>query len=406
MDSILYKLRDKAAWQEYYEYKTGKGHLPERERRELADFIERRGYRHAAENITGCTPLSTPRKKLINKIGGKKRVVYSFGEEENRVLKLLAYLLYRYDGKLSPGCYSFRKGQSVQTAIHKITGTPGISDMWAYKLDISNYFGSISVPKLLPILQEIIADDPLLYGFFCTVLTADKALYEDKIINENRGVMAGTPISPFLANVYLRELDSYFTGRGILYARYSDDIIVFAGTREEIYEYRDILGDFLREYGLSVNTDKECVSPPGQPWEYLGAEYANGRMDLSRATRHKLKGKIRRKARSLYRWKLRKNASGEQAMRVMIRIFNRKFYERGNPHSLTWSRWFFPLVTEKDGFAEMDAYLQQYIRYIATGCHGKKNYKITYEQLKALGYRSLVNEYYKFKKNYSDRTVI
>ena len=109
------------------------------------------------------------------------------------------------------------------------------------------------------------------------------------------------------------------------------------------------------------------------------------------------KGKIKRKARALRRWKLRKNATDDQTMKVMIRIYNKKFFECGSRHELTWSRWFFPIVTEEIGFKQIDAYLQQYIRYIPTGCHSKKNYKTTYKKLKELGYRSLVNEYYKFK---------
>ena len=38
--------------------------------------------------------------------------------------------------------------------------------------------------------------------------------------------------------------------------------------------------------------------------------------------------------------------------------------------------------------------MQEYIRYIITGRHYKGNYRITYEQMKEWGYRSLVHEYY------------
>jgi hypothetical protein len=44
--------------------------------------------------------------------------------------------------------------------------------------------------------------------------------------------------------------------------------------------------------------------------------------------------------------------------------------------------------------------MQEWQRYIVTGVHNKKNYeKVPYEMLKDAGYKSLVNEYYKFKKN-------
>ena len=45
----------------------------------------------------------------------------------------------------------------------------------------------------------------------------------------------------------------------------------------------------------------------------------------------------------------------------------------------------------------VDEYLQQYIRYIYSGKHNKKNYKLVpYVKLKRLGYKSLVHEYYLF----------
>jgi Reverse transcriptase (RNA-dependent DNA polymerase). len=397
MESILHQLNKQHIWQKYLEYKLEKDSLTKKEKQELIEFVELKKYEDTAKSILKNKPLSIPEKKLINKLGGKKRTVYSFQDDENKVLKLISYLLYKYDDKHSPGCYSFRKGFGVQKAVSKIVNIPNISKLWSYKLDIKDYFNSISPEILLPLLADIIDDDPLLLQFFMQMLSENKAIYEGNIIQENRGVMAGTPTSPFFANVYLKELDAYFVERDLIYARYSDDIIVFAETEEKLMEYRDIMHKFLSKYKLSVNTEKENFTKPTEAWEYLGIEYQNGHIDLSSSTKQKLKGKIRRKARALYRWKLKKDASDAQTMKVMIRVFNGKFFENSNPHNLTWSRWFFPLVTDKEGFQEIDSYLQQYIRYISTGVHSKKNYKVTYNTLKELGYRSLVNEYYKYK---------
>ena len=82
-------------------------------------------------------------------------------------------------------------------------------------------------------------------------------------------------------------------------------------------------------------------------------------------------------------------------MKGLIRIFNDKFFESGDPRALTWSRWFFPVINRTDGLREIDNYLQQYIRYLGTGRHTKAYYRVRYADLKALGYRSLVHEYYR-----------
>ena len=74
---------------------------------------------------------------------------------------------------------------------------------------------------------------------------------------------------------------------------------------------------------------------------------------------------------------------------------NYKFFTVDKSTEFTWSRWFFPNLTTDNGLKEIDAYMQQYIRYCVTGKHSKGNYRITYEQMKNWGYRNLVHEYYK-----------
>ena len=66
---------------------------------------------------------------------------------------------------------------------------------------------------------------------------------------------------------------------------------------------------------------------------------------------------------------------------------------------MTWARWFFPLLTTSTGLQELDEYLRQCMRYTACGHHAKSNYRITYAELKRLGLRSLVNEYYKYQES-------
>ena len=358
--SMIAELAQPALWREYQAYKLEKSRLGSREQAGLEEYISSAAYLPVVERIISGAGFGVPQKKLINKLGSdKKRVVYTFEHDETMVLKLMAYLLYRYDHKHPEGLYSFRRGFGAHRAIRSIAATKDIGCMWCCKLDVSNYFNSIDIPTLLPILEDVLEDDPELFGFLKALLTADKAVFEGEIIQEKRGVMAGTPISPFLANLYLGELDRHFTGLGLPYARYSDDVIIFAPAQADIEARHDEALEMLRRYGLSANAKKTRILPPGEPWEFLGVSYHDGEIDLSAATMDKLKGKIRRKARALRRWMLKKGAQPERAMRAMIRVFNTKFFAGGDPNELTWARWFFPLITRADGLREMDAYLQQ-----------------------------------------------
>ena len=394
---LLQELNDESVWRSFYDYKLTKQHLTKQDEQELLAFIDEKRYIRLAEKLAaGEMFFDYPTKKLVNKMNAsKKRVVYSFGEEETWLLKLMAFLLYRYDSVMPDNLYSFRKNYGAKRAIRKLVETKNIDAMYYYKADISDYFNSIDIDRLLQMLRDIMSDDEELYWFFEELLTADKVYFESKLIAEKRGVMAGCPVAPFLANVYLLDLDRKFEKEKIPYARYSDDIICFADTKEAREEYRcDIIG-FINDYGLNINPKKEFVGEPNETWEFLGIAYQSEQIDLSEATVQKMKGKIRRKARALYRWKTKKDIPAETAMKTFIRIFNHKFFDAKDANDLTWSRWFFPIINVDASLKEIDEYLQQYIRYIATGRHSKANYRVDYATLKACGYSSLVNEYYK-----------
>ena len=400
MQSIISQLDDQAVWEEFLAHRLMKGRFTWPMFSDADDYVADEGYLPVARAFIRGEGPGIPEKKLINKMGtGKKRTVYCYSPEETRVLKLIAYLLYRYDDRFAPNCYAFRRGVRASDAIFRIRKALRGRKMWAYKLDIHDYFNSISIPILLPKLRELFSDDPQLYDFFERILTDGRALSDGIVVRENRGVMAGTPTSPFLADVYLMDVDRHFADAGVVYARYSDDIILFAPDRESLEEHKAVLLGYLEEYHLEVNPEKEHLYGPDEPFEFLGFRCHGNTIDISGVVRTKMKGKIRRAARSLQRWRAAKGVDAEQAMKALIRKFNAKFFEGNDPDSLSWSRWFFPVINRTEGLKEIDLYLQQYIRYLSTGRHTRTNYRVRYKDLKALGYRSLVHEFYLYKNN-------
>ena len=399
MQSIISQLDDQAVWEEFLAHRLMKGRFTWPMFSDADDYVADEGYLPVARAFIRGEGPGIPERKCINKMGtGKKRTVYCYSPEETRVLKLIAYLLYRYDDRFAPNCYAFRRGVKASDAIFRIRKALRGRKMWAYKLDIHDYFNSISIPILLPKLRELFSDDPQLYGFFERMLIDGRALADGEVVRENRGVMAGTPTSPFLADVYLMDVDRHFYEAGVIYARYSDDIILFAQDKEELDRHKATMLDFLKEYRLEVNPDKERIYSPDEPFEFLGFKCHGNAIDISGAVRTKMKGKIRRAARSLQRWRAAKGVDAEQAMKALIRKFNAKFFEGDDPDSLSWSRWFFPVINRTKGLKEIDLYLQQYIRYLSTGRHTRTNYRVRYKDLKALGYRSLVHEFYLYKR--------
>ena len=244
-------------------------------------------------------------------------------------------------------------------------------------------------------VNHLNADDPVgFYRFFKEMLLNDCAIYNGEAVHENHGVMAGTPTSPFLANVYLKEVDKHFHEADVVYARYSDDIILFAPDLETLLEYKQQIKEYLKQYRLEVNPDKERIYSPDEAYEFLGFKCHGHSIDISEAAKKKMKGKIRRAARALLRWRNTKHVEPEKAMKGLINHFNRKFFETDDADALTWSRWFFPVITTTKSLHEIDLYAQELLRFLISGKHTKARFNVRYEDLKALGYRSLVSEYY------------
>jgi hypothetical protein len=252
---------------------------------------------------------------------------------------------------------------------------------------------------LLPKLENILSEDKELFNLLKQILTLNKSVENGVVISESRGAMAGTPISAFLANVYLMELDKHFESLGAVYVRYSDDIIVFSKTKTELLEHKQYILNFLTNVDLVVNESKVELTEPNQQWTFLGFSYFNGKIDLSNVTLKKIKDKIRRKARAIYRWRIKNNKDYLHAGRVLVRVFNNKFFKTTNTKDLSWCKWFFPIINTSETLKQIDSYLVQYIRFLYSGKTNKKNYNLTYNQIKTLGYKSLVNEYYKLKES-------
>ncbi len=397
MDPLLDCLASWESWEAFYAYKTGLA-CPKAFTAKLREFIDREAYLPVCSAISRGDPFPLPRKAVLSKLStGKKRTVYTYPEAENTVLKLLTWLLLRrYDGLFSPGLYSFRPARTAKDALRSLRAVPGLGEMYAYKADIHNYFNSIPVQRFLPVLEAAVGEDGSLYALLRRLLEEPRVLTPSGVVTEGKGIMAGTPLSAFYANLYLMDLDRSFEEMGVPYIRYSDDILLFAPDKRTAEDCASRIRRWLTDRGLSLNPEKEALTPPGEGWTCLGFYCRGDVVDIAPATVEKLKGKMRRKTRALRRWADRTGAEGERAAAAFVRVFNRKLLESAGDNELTWARWFFPVINTDASLREIDRYTQDCLRRLISGKNTKARYQVRYADLKALGYRSLVNAYYSF----------
>ncbi len=386
------------AWEEFYKDYSENEHAYKAKVLDLREYIDSGAYLNILKEYEASGSFPLPRLIRINKKGSeKKRTVFAFDRDASWLLKFFGFMLHCYDDIFCDNLYSFRKERSVKTAVARLVKQKNIPQMYGMKLDIHDYFNSSKTELLLQKLQVVLSSQEKLLMLFKTILSDTNVLTSSGriVCPINKGMMAGNPLSPFLANLYLNDLDRHFEKEDIFYARYSDDILFFTESEEKRDgEYRYII-EFLEKSGLTLNPDKVSRIAPGENFEFLGFSFTKYGIDVSKTSFEKIKKKIRRKARAVLRWKKKKDVDAEKAVKVFIRYFNRKFFENPVKSELTWCRWYFPIITSDRSLKEIDHYLQENIRFVYCGRHSKRGYNLRYARMKELGYRSLVNEFHK-----------
>ncbi len=159
--------------------------------------------------------------------------------------------------------------------------------------NISNFFNSICVEDFFSILPNEIKRNRILYNVLQKIYQNPFVIENGVIKKPQKGLMAGCATTPFLTNIYLKELDDYFTSKKITYCRYSDDIIIF-DTKDNIDEHFRYIQRFLAEKKLKINEQKTLILPPASKWTFLGFSFINKKIDISAVSFEKMKQKIKR----------------------------------------------------------------------------------------------------------------
>lgn len=370
-------------------------------------------YRNILENnkhieitkqiISNNYTFSFPRKTIINKsLTNKKKIVYLFNFEEDFFLKVLNNILSKkYSHLISPNCHSFQKNKGAKTAFKSITNDTELHKKAIYKTDIKNFFNSVNIDYFFSILPIEITNNNLIFNILFDILKNDKVYINGEIFTEKKGLMAGMALSPFLSNLYFRQIDDYFYNNKITYARYSDDIIFF-DYPETIQQHIDFLHSTLATQNLTINNTKTYILSPNSEWTFLGFTYNQKIIDIAISTQTKFKARIKRLGKRYNKLYKKGKYAEKEILTFFITKINRKFFGKNNDNSdLSWSKWYFPLINTHKSLKIIDLYIQNNLRFCICGVYKKTNYKrIPYNLLKQLGYKTLTNTFFLFKNDF------
>ena len=95
------------------------------------------------------------------------------------------------------------------------------------------------------------------------------------IVQKNKGLLQGGPLSPLLSNFYLNEMDQYMEKKGYLFCRFGDNINIYTQSYEnESFQLQDISEYLMQNEKLPLNESKTGIFK-GSHRKFLGYRFEN-----------------------------------------------------------------------------------------------------------------------------------
>lgn len=345
-----------------------------------------------------------PRLVQIPKEDGiSKRDIYIFNDEDSIIQKVINKILYKfYDAQVNSCVFSYRKGIRTFNAAKHIQDNLLLANSIGVKLDISNYFMNIKHSVIIETIESLIGDEEgkdLMKNLFQLRHCYTKEGKEEKEL----GIMPGSAISSFLANYILKDLDFYLENNTEVYARYSDDLILFVKTEEELTEVLYRTTEILATLGLKINPKKVKRFQPNETIDFLGLNINGKSIDISESTFKGTKRLVKQICTAERRLcEIQKHNKSKSHLKRAINKINKVLYKTilsgEMEHKSGRMNYIFSNITTYETLQKLDFYINDTLRFVYTGKHNKGNViAMPNKELEALGLVSSTQLYHLYK---------
>lgn len=237
------------------------------------------------EELIELNPLTPATELIIPKKRGGERKIYIYTVQD----RIKAQAVFRvlesfFEKQYSPFLFSYRSSHPSYYAAKSVAKRYKryFSQDNVFCADISDYTENIKKDILVKKLKNLELEKGVLD--LLNLFINNPIISDGKIKYWNKGVVQGTPVITFFANIYLNDLDKYVGQKVSFYRRVGDDFIIFDKDIQKVKEIREFILKEIKKLGLDISKHKTKLIKSNENFTFLGYDFHENKISINKSS--------------------------------------------------------------------------------------------------------------------------